>query len=353
MDETTLYEKLAERLDRGVIVGVPKSPSGIRILKELFPGKEVEIALRLPMEQKTLPQLKELFPDEADSLGEILACMAKRGTVFTMVRPGKERVYSLLPILIGFAETPYWAGKDTATARHLAPLWLKYREEALGEELARGGPVVRVIPVAESLRDQSEILPFDMIKSKLDEVSYLAVGHCPCRQIMRYNGKGCSHTLENCLHFGSMGRYIVEQGMAREITKEEALTILTQADSEGLVHVCDNHQGQLSTICNCCGCCCIFLRTKKDMGLNVISSSSYVSQVDADLCAGCGTCEGRCPVFAIEVSDDDIAVVNKDICIGCGVCTPTCPTGAIALVMREDAKLPPDISEFLTLRYKP
>ena len=352
MDETTLYEKLAERLDRGVIVGVPKSPSGIGILKELFPGKEVEIALRLPMDQKTLPQLKELFPDEADSLEETLARMAKRGTVFTMAKPGKERVYSLLPILVGFAETPYWAGKDTATARHLAPLWLKYREEALGEELARGGPVVRVIPVAESLRDESEILPFDILKSKINEVSYLAVGHCPCRQIMRYNGKGCDHTLENCLHFGSMGRYIVEQGMAREITKEEALTILAKADEEGLVHVCDNHQGQVSTICNCCGCCCVFLRTKKDMGLNVLSSSSYVSKVDADLCAACGTCEDRCPVSAVAVGDDDVAVVNKDVCIGCGVCTPTCPTGAIALVMREDVKLPPDISEFLTLKYK-
>jgi electron transport complex protein RnfB len=352
MDDKNLYEDLARRLDKGVIIGVPVTPSGIGILKELFSPKEAEIALRLPMDQKTLAELKELFPDEADSLGETLDRMAKKGTVFTMQKPGKERVYSLLPVLVGFAETPYWAGKDTEMARNLAPLWLKYRKEAFGEELARGTPVVRVIPVAESVKDTSQILPFDVIKTKLDEVSYMAVGHCPCRQIMKYNGKGCDHTTENCLHFGSMARYIVEQGMAREITREEALEILEKADEEGLVHSCDNLEGPISTICNCCSCCCVFLETKKSMGLEVISSSSYVSQVDADICAGCGTCEERCPMDAIEVNDEDIAVVKGDLCIGCGVCTPTCSTGAISLILREGAKPPPDVSEFLTLRYK-
>jgi electron transport complex protein RnfB len=169
---------------------------------------------------------------------------------------------------------------------------------------------------------------------------------------MRYTGKGCHHTLENCLHFGSMGRYIVEQGMAREITKEEALEILKKADEEGLVHVCDNLEGPTSTICNCCSCCCIFLQTKRHMGLPVLSSSSYVSQVDGDICAGCGTCVDRCPVDAIEVSDGGIAVVNGDLCIGCGVCTPTCPTEAVGLIQREGAKRPPDVSQFLALRYK-
>ena len=149
MDEQKLYEDLARRLDKGVIIGVPITPSGIAILKELFSIEEAEIALTLPMEQKTLAELKELFPHAADSLGGTLDVMAKKGTVFTMQKPGKERVYSLLPVLVGFAETPYWAGKDTETARNLAPLWLKYREEAFGEELARGAPVVRVIPVAE------------------------------------------------------------------------------------------------------------------------------------------------------------------------------------------------------------
>jgi Fe-S-cluster-containing hydrogenase component 2 len=55
---------------------------------------------------------------------------------------------------------------------------------------------------------------------------------------------------------------------------------------------------------------------------------------------------------AIAVGDEDIAVVNEKICIGCGVCTPTCDLGAVELTLRAGAKPPPDLSEFLTVRYK-
>ncbi|MBK5093683.1 MAG: (4Fe-4S)-binding protein, partial [Actinobacteria bacterium] len=248
MEEET-YKELAEHLDVG-IVGVPESPILIKILEILFPGEEAEVALRLTLEEKTLDELKGVIPEKADSLEGILTRMARRGTVFTNQPPGAERIYRLLPSIVGFSETPFWAGKDTEMTRALAPLWVKYLFEGFGQELARGTQLVRVIPISESLKDSSEVLPFDALKERLDEVSFMAVAHCPCRQMRRYVGKGCDHTLENCLHFGTMGRYMVEQEMAREITKEEVLKILEKANEEGLVHVCDNYQGRLSTICN-------------------------------------------------------------------------------------------------------
>ena len=126
MDDTNLYEDLARHLDQG-IVGTPKSPALIEILKVLFPVEEAKIAVRLPMQNKTLSELKELFPDEG-ALADILERMAKHGTVFTSQKPGQERKYRILPSVVGWAETPFWAGKDTETTRKLAPLWLKYRE---------------------------------------------------------------------------------------------------------------------------------------------------------------------------------------------------------------------------------
>ena len=126
-----------------------------------------------------------------------------------------------------------------------------------------------------------------------------------------------------CMHFGSMGRYIVEMGMGRQITKEEALKILRDATEERLVHVCDNVQGSLRTICNCCPCCCGFLQAKLVNGLDTVSRSNYVARVDAEACITCGTCEDRCPVYAITIVGDVVAV-DRDVCIGCGVCTPTC-----------------------------
>ncbi|MBW1707430.1 MAG: 4Fe-4S binding protein [Deltaproteobacteria bacterium] len=352
MNETDLYEKLAKHLDQGV-VGSPKAPSLMKIIKVLFPLEEAEIAVKLPMQGRTLSELKELFPKKADSLEGILKSMARRGTVFTSRRPGKERKYRLLPSVVGWAETPFWPGKETEDTRKLSPLWLRYRDEAYGRELVRGDmPLMRVIPVSRTLQDSREVLPFDALKPKIESATYRAVAHCPCRQMKKTVGEGCNHSLENCLHFGSMGRYMVEHGMAREINAEETLRILKEANGEGLVHIIDNVEGHMSTICNCCGCCCVFLDTKKRMGLHTISSSNYVAQVDGDLCAGCGTCEERCPMGAIAVGDDDVAQVKEDLCLGCGVCTPTCTTEAVDLIRREVTKTPPEISELLRARYK-
>jgi len=352
MKDLQSYEELARHLDQGII-GSPKSRALMEILKILFPVEEAEVAVRLPMQNKTLSELKGIFPEKAKCLEEILNRMAKRGTVYTSQRQGQERKYRLLPSIVGWAETPFWAGKDTEYTRKLAPLWLKYREEAFGAELARGDmPVMRVIPVSRTLQDTRKVLPFDELKPKIEAASYRAVAHCPCRMIARSLGEGCDHTLEVCLHFGAMGRYMVEYGMAREITVEETLNILKKANEEGLVHTIDNIEGYMSTICNCCGCCCVFLDTKKKMRLHTLSSSNYLSRVDIDKCDGCGTCEERCPMGAIAVTVNGIAEVNESICIGCGVCTTTCSNEAVDLVQRAQVKAPPDLGEFMTKRYK-
>ncbi|MCE5274607.1 MAG: 4Fe-4S binding protein [Deltaproteobacteria bacterium] len=350
MDRKILYENLAKHLHQGII-GAPMSLSLRGILEIMFTEEEAAIACRLPFENKTLEDLKGLLPEKAESLESILTAMAKNGTVFTQQKPGKERIYRLLPTVVGFAEAPYWAGMDTEKARKLAPLWIEYRNEGFGKELARNIPTVRVIPIDHSLKNKSEILPFDQLREKMLTLKYFAVSKCPCRQMMAYEGKGCSHSIDNCLHFNDMGRYVVEQGMGREITKEEAIAILEEADKEGLVHAIENLDGYLSMICNCCGCCCVFLQTQKLLKLNMISSSNYVSCVDEEVCIGCGTCEERCPMDAIAVGDDENAHVDPACCIGCGICVPTCPATAVALVLRETITPPPNINEFFTKRY--
>lgn len=350
MDRKILYENLARHLHQGII-GAPMSVSLRGILEIMFTEEEAAIACRLPFENKTLEDLEGLLPEYAESLESILAAMAKNGTVFTQQKPGKERIYRLLPTVVGFAEAPYWAGMDTEKARKLAPLWIEYRNEGFGKELARNIPTVRVIPIDHALKNKSEILPFDQLREKMLTLKYFAVSKCPCRQMMAYEGKGCSHSIDNCLHFNDMGRYVVEQGMGREITKEEAIAILEEADKEGLVHAIENLDGYLSMICNCCGCCCVFLQTQKLLNLNMISSSNYVSCVDEQVCIGCGTCEGRCPMDAIATGDGEKAHVDPARCIGCGICVPTCPATAVALVLRETIAPPPNINEFFTKRY--
>lgn len=352
MDTTKVYEELVRHLDQGV-VGSPNSPALIEILKVLFPPDEAEIAVRLPMRETSLSKLKEIFPDKPDSLEDTLNRMVDRGTVYTTPQSGQEARYCLLPPVKGWFETPFWLGHENETTHKLAPLWLKYRTEAFGAELARNDmPIVRVIPVSKTIEDSRKVLPSDALRPMIEAASYRAVAYCPCRLIKKMTGNGCDHPLETCLHFGDMARHMVEHGMAREITTEETLKILQEANQAGLVHVCDNVQGHLGTICNCCGCACIFLETKKMMGLHTISTSNYAATVNSDLCESCGTCEQRCPMGAVSVDEDAAAVVDQNICIGCGVCTPTCPNEAIDLSLRGEIKTPPEVSEFLSARLK-
>ena len=54
--------------------------------------------------------------------------------------------------------------------------------------------------------------------------------------------------------------------------------------------------------------------------------------VDGEKCAGCGVCEGVCPVEAIRVSDG-VARVDQDRCNECQACVEACPNEAILVVI--------------------
>ena len=75
MKNSKQYEELAKHLDQG-IVGSPKSPALLGILEILFPGEEAEVAVGLPMQDTSLPELREMFPKRADSIEALLNRMA-------------------------------------------------------------------------------------------------------------------------------------------------------------------------------------------------------------------------------------------------------------------------------------
>ena len=78
-------------------------------------------------------------------------------------------------------------------------------------------------------------------------------------------------------------------------------------------------------------------------GTPMLASSGYVSQVDEELCIGCGDCNSYCQFDALELLDDKARVIYAK-CMGCGVCTSKCDQGALSLV-RDDAKgVPLEIS---------
>jgi electron transport complex protein RnfB len=343
MSGSNLYDALVEHLN-SMPIGAPKTPELIEILKTIYTEEEAALAVKLPFLPMTLDGLADRTGVEKGKLESMLAKMADRGTV-AQETLGDQEMYRLLPTVVGFSETPFWAGKRTPETEKLAKLWRNYAVNGFIHEVGGGGlsetPMTRVIPMEESLTDARKVADYERLADTVRGSSYQAVAHCPCRLMRNYAGEGtCGHSTENCLHFGPMGRYMVEKGMAREITVDETLDILKRSNEEGLVHITGNYQGELDTICNCCADACVFLTGLLALGeKNMFARSNYVSRVDPDTCVVCGTCEERCPVDAISLNGS--AQVDAEKCIGCGVCYPTCTTESITLVPRPEEEQKP------------
>jgi len=55
------------------------------------------------------------------------------------------------------------------------------------------------------------------------------------------------------------------------------------------------------------------------------------AKVDKECCVGCAVCVDACPVGAISMNEDNVAVVNADECTECGVCVEECPSQCISM----------------------
>jgi heterodisulfide reductase subunit A-like polyferredoxin len=74
----------------------------------------------------------------------------------------------------------------------------------------------------------------------------------------------------------------------------------------------------------------------------MLASSGYVSEVDYELCIGCGICSEFCQFDAIKLQED-LATVDFEKCMGCGVCSSKCEQGAIQLILEPAKGEPLDI----------
>ncbi|UCE36160.1 MAG: FAD-dependent oxidoreductase [Thermoplasmata archaeon] len=79
-----------------------------------------------------------------------------------------------------------------------------------------------------------------------------------------------------------------------------------------------------------------------------ISAEGIVSQVDEELCFGCGICVLNCPYNAVELEEEtQKAKVVSALCKGCGVCGATCPKHAIVMCHFTDQQVKAQIDAFV------
>lgn len=338
-----IYRQLQRHLDE-LPVGFPPTQSGveIRILEHLFAPEEAALATCLSLIPEPLSRIHaRMGAEERITLLELEACldsMFRKGTVLMRSDLG-EKSYSNAMLIVGMFEL-----QVERLTKEFASDVQQYLDEAFALELFRSRiPQLRTIPVHRSVPHENYVSSYDSVRRIVDGLEgQIAVANCVCRQARDVSGIGCRHTgmRETCLVFGATAQQHLDMGIARVISKSEALEILSKAEDAGLVLQPEN-VARPHYICCCCGDCCGILTTLKKFPRPAeFYATNHRVRVDQDRCNGCESCVERCQMEAIAVVDG-AARVNLDRCIGCGNCVVSCPVQAMQLEKLEAEKQPP------------
>ncbi len=340
-----VYTKLRERLDM-FPQGFPATESKveIKILKHLFSPDEAEIMLFVRPFPEPVSVIAGRMKRDDKELGGILYDMSKRGLILRFRMDEKNVFYFLAPWMVGI-----WEFQLKNLTDENIKIYEQYREERMttsNRDYKVSG--FRVIPIEQEIQHSAGIETHEKVSDIIESSVRFAVADCICRKEAHMRGKGCDKLMEGCMMFDMAADYYIENGLGREISKEEARQVLAKAEEDGLVHHSSNHKGKKIFICNCCSCCCKAIDYAVRYNPNAIAKSNYYAAVTEDECAGCESCIERCQIGAIHM-EDDIARINQSVCIGCGLCVPTCPTECIKMDRRLPEKSSPPFASDVEL----
>ncbi|NVM35231.1 MAG: 4Fe-4S binding protein [Candidatus Lokiarchaeota archaeon] len=348
LDDNDIYRNLQLHLDQ-FPVGFPPTKTGIeiKVLKHLFSEKEALIATELNWSYATLEDIYERLDSTQISielLEDLLNNMIKKGTIKYKIENGKK-LYANLPLVVGIFE--YQVNKLT---KEFFEDFDEYLVSAFGAELL-GTKIsqFRTIPIQQSIAPENFIANYDEVKQIIQNSEEpLTVANCVCRQSKELYDQPCEKTSlrETCFYFGKTGQLFLDQGWARQVSRDEILEIMEKAESDGLIFQSGNTVNP-EFICSCCGCCCAILtKLQKLPRPSRVISSNFHAEINPDLCVNCGTCVEHCLINSIKLKENVANIILKR-CIGCGVCVPTCPEGAIQLKKKGEEMKPPSSQEEL------
>ncbi len=327
-------------------VPFPETPSGIELelLKNLFSEEEAAIACELSAFPEAAEKIWSRLKKNGLSLEEVrkkLDKMVEKGAI--MGRPADShhpKRYHKLPLAIGMFEF-----QVNRLSKKFAELFYAYEEAGFFDAIYKMKThQMRTIPVNVAIDHQFVVGNYDNIRHIVkDSPGPFGLMNCVCRQAKDKMEAPCRLTnhRETCIVLENSAKYMIDRGVAREISQDELMKFLTKAKKEGLVLQPENTQHP-AFICCCCGCCCGILSaaSRYERPAEYIHSN-FRTSVTIELCDGCEDCMDRCQMDAIKRVNGHVEIMNER-CIGCGVCVPVCRQKAMKLVKKEKETIPPE-----------
>ena len=345
--EGDVYHQLALHLSY-LGLGLPVCKELEDILRENFSPLEAKVALSLPTKVSPLKPvtIDDDIPEidiSREELAKTLENLSSKGLIYSGQTKEGKKGYALHQMGYGFPQTFFWKGEKSPFTKRMAELITSYnRAKNLNYEVYaktktknyRYSPAMAAIDhMLDHEHGRHAVYPFDRMEEVIRKAKTIALANCSCRvRAELLEKRRCDHSLEVCIKYDEFAEYTIEQGLAKEITKDKALEILRKSEEAGLVHMVDDTQEGIKHTCNCCPCCCwsVGSISRRKIKRDDLIAVYFIRETDKDECTRCGQCVDICPVNAIHLKDDSLAV-DKEWCIGCGLCIHPCPTSAAKL----------------------
>jgi ferredoxin len=252
--------------------------------------------------------------------------------------------------------------------------WLKnnYHSKVLTQREAE--EIVRFEGQIDLHEISDQVIPYPRIRDMiLKQHSKIGVLNCACRDAMESEGGTPCEPRQVCMIMGEpfvsfaiekhrtveMSDADLKAGLKKHgevslgdilvLTPERAVTFLQEQHDLGRVHTAwfkDAAMGRFYAICNCCSCCCSGVKAMTEWGIPIVAGSGYLSEIEPEVCDGCGICVERCIFQALEIDGNGKAVHLLDEhghlkCMGCGICETFCPLDCVKLSLPDDPKVLP------------
>ncbi|MFK5953223.1 MAG: 4Fe-4S binding protein [Desulfobacterium sp.] len=330
-----VYRRLQEKVNE-YGPGFPASSSGVelKILKLLFSEQDAEFYMKMDKHPESVNNISKRIGKDIDKTKKQLEGMLKKGSIFCRT-VGDVRVYFPAPYLIGLYENLAERMDES-----IANLLEQYHKEVFFDQWAdhvEKTQGLRFLPVQEALNSVTTVFPHDDAIAILKTKNKIAVIDCPCRKQLKLTGIS-TNPIEVCFSFDWLADYYVNDlKQGRALTIEEAMEIQKQCEQLGLINATSIEKDSI-ILCHC-DKHCIHMRSLGSRNPADHFKSNYYSEVHSEDCIGCGMCLERCPIDAITIGQDQVAVIDLDRCIGCGLCVTGCTNEALSLKQKPDEKL--------------
>ena len=359
MLETKKVKKLIEMMNSMSNSSIPAHDAIIEMFNLAMDEKMLDYLLAMGTSEYTKDDLKQLYfklygnnENEWNAHYDELILMS-----FIHPKNNEERyIYELSPIFPGWVEF-YTSGPTNEKRRAILAKFMEFWgtlkkmnvfpmrqfNDYRSEKKIKDGVAPRFsiqlntkeVTLNHELNSRQEVYTkgdvLEILKKNKNEI---AVGNCFCRSHKKFSkGEECNLDIptQSCMVLGAIADQLVNNGVARKLTYEEAIELVEDFEKKGCIHTAYHYKNDANydeiVICNCCKDCCLLYKTYLEGGLSKVYARSFYKpeMIDESKCVGCNLCGKYCPTEATYYdSVNKKLVFNYKNCIGCGQCVNQC-----------------------------